>query len=108
MVGQARKPYKHGHRLQVGARELQLTSTELRLWQSLSSQPGRAFSRSELLHLVTPDAIVIEWTIDVHIRALRKKLGEAAASIRTVRGEGYVYVPPQEEGLEIELGAETR
>jgi two-component system phosphate regulon response regulator PhoB len=41
-----------------------------------------------------PRSIVLERTIDVHIKALRRKLGEARGQIQTVRGLGYRSVPP--------------
>jgi two-component system phosphate regulon response regulator PhoB len=66
-----------------------LTRTEARLLHALRAQPGRAFTRSELLTLVTPDAIVLERTVDVHVRSLRRKLGTLAHRLETVRGVGY-------------------
>ena len=69
-----------------------LTPSERRLWETLKSQPGRVFSRKELVALVMRGAVVLERTIDVHIRGLRKKLGKDVAGIRCVRGRGYCYV----------------
>jgi two-component system phosphate regulon response regulator PhoB len=66
-----------------------LTPTESRLLEALRSQPGRVFSRSELLKLVMPDSVVLERTIDVHIKALRQKLGPLGRRIETVRRVGY-------------------
>jgi two-component system phosphate regulon response regulator PhoB len=61
----------------------------------LVRQPGRAFSRSELIDVALgDDAIVLERTIDVHIRALRKKLDRHADLIQTVRGIGYRFRDP--------------
>ena len=68
-----------------------LTATETRLLDVLRSRPGYVFSRAELVGLVMPDAIVLERTIDVHVRALRFKLGKEAESIRTIRGGGYCF-----------------
>ena len=65
-----------------------LTPTERRLWDTLRRHPGRVFTRSELVALVMPDTIVLERTIDVHIKALRKKCAAAAERIRTVRRVG--------------------
>ena len=70
-----------------------LTPMETRLWEVLRGEPQRTFSRAELVARVMPDTIVLVRTIDVHIRALRKKLGEAARHIQTVRRAGYRYVP---------------
>lgn len=72
-----------------------LTPSERRLWETLNGQPGRVFSRKELVALVMPGTIVLERTIDVHIRGLRKKLGKDVAGIRTVRRGGYCYQAEQ-------------
>jgi len=69
-----------------------LTPSEFRLLETLIRQPGRAFDRSELIDAALgDDTLVLERTIDVHIRALRKKLGVDANSIQTVRGVGYRF-----------------
>jgi two-component system phosphate regulon response regulator PhoB len=71
--------------------DVPLTPTERRLWETLRAAPGRVFSRKELVALVMPGTIVLERTIDVHIRGLRKKLGKDVARIRTVRRGGYRF-----------------
>src|SRR5438477_11431602 len=77
------------HRAFVDGEELDLTPTEFRLLECLLRQPGRAFTRHQLMDTAIGDAaIVLERTIDVHIKTLRRKLG-AAALIETVRGHGY-------------------
>jgi two-component system phosphate regulon response regulator PhoB len=43
-----------------------------------------------------PDTVVLERTIDVHVKALRKKLGKYAGTVQTVRRCGYKFVPPME------------
>ena len=68
-----------------------LTPTERRLLETLRGEPGRVFSRKELIALVMPGTVVLERTIDVHIRGLRKKLGRDVARIRTIRRLGYRY-----------------
>ncbi len=71
---------------------LELTRSEFRLLQTLITQPGRAFVRSELIeNALGEDTLVLERTIDVHIRALRRKLGDLADLIETVRGVGYRF-----------------
>jgi two-component system phosphate regulon response regulator PhoB len=78
------------HRATVDEQELRLTPTEFRLLWSLLRQPGRAFSRQELMEAAMgDDALVLERTIDVHIKSLRQKLGSHAERIETVRGVGY-------------------
>ena len=69
-----------------------LTPSEFRLLDTLIRQPGRAFDRSELIDAALgADTLVLERTIDVHIRSLRKKLGEENKLIQTVRGIGYRF-----------------
>jgi two-component system alkaline phosphatase synthesis response regulator PhoP len=71
---------------------LNLTPTEMRLLHFLASHPGRVFPRAHLLsRVIGEDAIVTDRNIDVHVRALRLKLGEHAAVIETVRGVGYRF-----------------
>lgn len=80
------------HRASVEGRELPLTPTEFRLLEVLIRQAGRAFTRHELMDAaIGEDAMVLERTIDVHVKSLRKKLGEAADFIETVRGVGYRF-----------------
>ncbi|PAY20734.1 DNA-binding response regulator [Rhodopirellula sp. SM50] len=71
---------------------LKLTKSEFRLLDALIRQPGRAFGRSELVDAALgEDTVVLDRTIDVHVRALRKKMGTAADLIETVRGVGYRF-----------------
>ncbi|MEI7459233.1 MAG: response regulator [Pirellula sp.] len=80
------------YRVTVDAGLVDLTKTEFRLLDTLIRQPGRAFDRSELIDsALGEDTLVLERTIDVHIRALRKKIGEKAGAIETVRGVGYRF-----------------
>lgn len=83
------------HRATADERTLQLTRNEFRLLDTLIRQPGRVFQRSELIDAALgEDALVMQRTIDVHIRALRHKLGEKALVIETVRGVGYRFCEP--------------
>jgi two-component system, OmpR family, phosphate regulon response regulator PhoB len=79
------------HRTFVGDRELDLTPTEFRLLECMLRQPGRAFTRHQLMDAAIGEgAIVLERTIDVHIKTLRRKLGTTDL-IETVRGVGYRF-----------------
>jgi two-component system phosphate regulon response regulator PhoB len=80
---------KRGHQVTVDDQAVSLTPTEFRLLETLMKQPGRAFTRHDLMEAAVGDAIVLERTIDVHIKALRRKLGDAGQAIETVRGVGY-------------------
>lgn len=87
---------RHSHRALYLDQELPLTPTEFRLLEALVRQTGRAFTRYELMDAaIGEDAIVLERTIDVHIKSLRKKLGEAGELIETVRGVGYRFHEPR-------------
>jgi two-component system phosphate regulon response regulator PhoB len=87
---------RRGHRVTADDKILDLTPSEFGLLDVLIRQPGRAFSRSELIDAALgDDAVVLERTIDVHIRALRQKLGASAAVIETVRGVGYRFRDPR-------------
>ena len=80
------------HLVTAAGRTLQLTHSEFRLLETLIRQPGRVFQRSELIDAALgEDALVLERTIDVHIRALRRKLEDDSGVIETVRGVGYRF-----------------
>lgn len=71
-------------------RRIDLTPTEFRILAILAGRPGWVFTRNQLLNeLWQEDKIVLDRTIDVHIRHLREKLGEGGRLIKTVRGIGY-------------------
>jgi two-component system phosphate regulon response regulator PhoB len=80
------------HVARLEGRELELTPTEFQLLWTFARQPGRPFSRAELMDASRgEDTTAMERTIDVHIRSLRRKLGEHASAIETVRGVGYRF-----------------
>ncbi len=75
-----------------GGRAIELTATEFRLLHFLASHPGRVYSRGELIdNVLGRDVEVLDRTVDVHILALRKKLGKHGALVETVRGFGYRF-----------------
>jgi DNA-binding response OmpR family regulator len=80
-------------RAALGAVQLNLSRTEFNLLATLLRAPGKVFERHDLLDAVWgQDVVVGERTVDVHIKALRRKMEEAAAAgemIETVRGVGY-------------------
>jgi two-component system, OmpR family, phosphate regulon response regulator PhoB len=79
------------HRATYHGRELALTSIEFCLLECLLRQPGRAFTRRELMDVaVGEDAHALERTIDVHVKTIRRKLG-VPELIETVRGLGYRF-----------------
>lgn len=75
----------------IEGRNLELTGTEFRLLALLLRSPGQTFTRSQLAEAVIGGgAIVLERTIDVHVAALRRKLGRPDL-IETVRRVGYRF-----------------
>src|SRR5210317_1835763 len=85
-----------GQKITAHGRSLLLSPTEFRLLQLFITQPNRAFTRSQLLDRVWGgDVYIDDRTVDVHIRRLRKILGENHTEmIQTVRGTGYRFDPP--------------
>jgi len=83
------------HQVTVGKDRLELTPTEFRLLEIMLRQPGRAFSRHQLMDAAIGEgSIVLERTIDVHVKTLRRKLaamGGTVELIETVRGVGYRF-----------------
>ena len=79
----------------VGNDEIELTATEFQLLQALASQPGRIFTRSQLLNAVHGVAIEsYERAIDAHIKNIRRKLEPVPHEpryIQTVYGVGYRF-----------------
>jgi two-component system alkaline phosphatase synthesis response regulator PhoP len=76
--------------IQLEGKKIILPKKEFELLELLSSRPGKVFNRDQILSIVWGnDTIVGERTIDVHIRKLREKLGDAY--IRTVKGVGYTF-----------------
>lgn len=84
------------HKALLDGALLPLTRLEFKLLITLMASPGRAFSRDLLLERIYPagEAVVLDRTIDVHIRNLREKIEKNPAKpyyIKTVRGLGYQF-----------------
>ena len=83
----------------IEGKRIDLTLTEFKILQLLTKRPGWVYNRSQILdYLWGNDKIVIERTIDVHIRNLREKLGAYAYLIRNIRGVGYQFLCEEENG----------
>lgn len=75
--------YKHGQKIQLARKEFELLYL-------LAGKPGKVFTRENILEKVWgDDVLVVDRTIDVHIRKLREKLGDEF--IGTVKGVGYKF-----------------
>ncbi len=80
------------HEVRVEGEPVEFTATEFRLLYFLASRPGQVYERDTLLRRVLgTEAIRVARNIDVHIRSIRKKLGEQRNVVETVRGVGYRF-----------------
>jgi len=81
-----------GHEVSFKGQRVALTATEFRILEFLATRPGRVFSRDEIIDAALGnDTAVFDRTVDVHITAIRKKLGLGSEQIETVRGFGYKF-----------------
>jgi len=92
----------NSYRARTQGREVELTTVEFHLFQSLYREPGRIFARGQLIDRIYDDhRIVSDRTIDSHIKKLRKKLAELLPDqelIHSVYGAGYRYEPKPKDG----------
>lgn len=84
------------HKVTWHGNDIQLTATEFRMLHYLANHPGRVFTREQLLNqTVGENVVVVDRNVDVHIRAIRKKLEDACQDktdlIETIRGVGYRF-----------------
>lgn len=78
------------HTVTADGQRVQLTLKEYELLHTFMTNPGRAFTREQLLSAVWCEDFLGETrTVDVHVGTLRQKLGRCGAYICTVRGVGY-------------------
>jgi two-component system phosphate regulon response regulator PhoB len=85
------------HRVHRGECPVHLGPTEFRLLRHLLRNPGRVFSREQLLDAVWGHNVYVELrTVDMHIRRLRKAINADAETdlIRSVRSAGYALDRP--------------
>lgn len=86
------------HEAFVHGELVKLTLTEYRILATLLLGQGRVLSRASLMSkAMGPGVLVTERTIDVHVTAIRKKLGDQADLIKTVRGVGYRAIADDSE-----------
>ena len=78
------------HEVQMAGALVQLTLTEFRILHLLARRPGWVFTRNQILETAQgDDSSVTTRAVDVHIVALRRKLGPSGDLIETIRGVGY-------------------
>jgi two-component system phosphate regulon response regulator PhoB len=86
------------HEATIEGRSIALTATEFRILAALMSAGGRVLDRGRLIDAALGQNVAVtDRTMDVHIAALRKKLGSAAACVQTVRGVGYTFRVPADK-----------
>jgi DNA-binding response OmpR family regulator len=86
------------HAVNVNNDPVNLTLTEFKLLSALLKARGRVLTRHQLMDkAMGADVFVTDRAIDVHVTAIRKKLGEASWLIHTVRGVGYRLQDSTEE-----------
>jgi two-component system alkaline phosphatase synthesis response regulator PhoP len=87
------------HEAAVNGEPVKLTLTEFKLLTALVSARGRVLTRDQLMDkAMGTDVFVTDRAIDVHVTAIRKKLGGANWLVRTVRGVGYRLQESSDEG----------
>jgi two-component system phosphate regulon response regulator PhoB len=98
LVGGAVKMDTSRYEVTVNDEPITVTATEFRLLKSLMSAKGRVLGRQHLIDMVMGASVAVtDRTIDVHVTALRKKLGPAADWIQTIRGVGYTFRKPSSD-----------
>ena len=87
-----------GHIATYDGRALELTPVEFRLLKTLHGNPGRVYSRDQLMNNLYEDyRVVTDRTVDSHIKNLRRKLDQVSPAhemIRSIYGVGYKYDAP--------------
>ena len=79
--------------LRIAGDAVELTPMQFKILYTLAKKPGRVYRRDELIDAAAgTDVIIIERNIDTHVKTMRKKLGDYADVIKTVRGVGYKFV----------------
>ena len=80
------------HETVVESRKVELTLTEFGILHYLAGRPGFVRTRDQIIGAVHGKSTVLSSrTVDVHITALRRKLGDMADCVETVRGVGYRF-----------------
>ena len=78
--------------VKANGEDIKLSPKEFGILSMLAKQPGRVFSREEILAEVWHgDSYVLDRTIDVHIARVRRKLGEDACHLTNRQGYGYCF-----------------
>ena len=80
------------HEVLLDGAPVRFTATEFRLLHFLALHAGRVFTRDQLMRRVMgEEVILVDRNVDVHVRAIRSKLGAHRDLVETVRGVGYRF-----------------
>jgi two-component system alkaline phosphatase synthesis response regulator PhoP len=83
---------RRSYTVRLGKKEVFFPRKEFEILALLAAHPGKVYSREMLLNSIWgTDVVVIDRTVDVHIRKIREKLGDDAEAIETIKGVGYRY-----------------
>ena len=86
------------HEITLEGRPISVTPTEFKLLSALANARGRVLSRDQLTdRIMGAGVLVTDRAIDVHVTAVRKKLGDWQWMVHTVRGVGYRLLETREE-----------
>ncbi len=81
------------YKVTFNGEKIKLTATEFRLLEYLALNPGQVFSREQIMNnAYGTDVVIVDRNIDVHVRSIRKKIGEKHQFIETIRGIGYSFI----------------
>jgi two-component system alkaline phosphatase synthesis response regulator PhoP len=83
---------RSNYTVRVGGRDIFFPKKEFELLALLAANRGKVYSREMLLNAIWgSEVVVIDRTVDVHIRKIREKLGTDGGAIETVKGVGYRF-----------------
>jgi len=89
---------KERQNVHVKGKSVALTRLEFRILAFLMENRGKVYSREQLLNGAWGgEAFVVDRTVDVHVKSIRKKLGKSRNVIETVRGSGYRIIETDDE-----------
>lgn len=90
------------HAVELHEQPVDFTRTEFGILHCLAARPGFVRTRDQIISSVHGDtAVLTSRTVDVHVTAIRRKLGDLGAMVKTVRGVGYRL---DESAVEAETG----
>jgi len=79
------------HEVQIDNKPVAFTATEFKILRFFTTQPGRVFTRDQLLKDAMGDSYIVDRNVDVHIKTIRKKMGKYREYLETVRSVGYRF-----------------